>query len=232
MKITFFIFTFLIIHSSFGQTQLPPTIAIGIAARQGPLDFTNYNKPIQSGGLVPADPDLSYIVDAKPRFTLDIAMQVFKKSNIKLQLSSFFTTAPLDHNGAAIEKKRFKRDHFLDAYYPITGKRKRLILIAGIGLGVINCGTKSYYIVKEYDVNTNTIFTRSFSENFRFFSPKLIFGVQKNRVTANVNINGTPDRTYKNKLGSIAFEFKTTYTIRPFHKEHYKLAFKKIPPLK
>ena len=83
----------------------------------------------------------------------------------------------------------------------------------------MNLGTSFRYDRFEgYDNNNNPIILKNAKGAFSFLAPKLIIGLQKDRLNGLVIINGTPDRE-KDPNPTLWIEFKATYSFTPFQKK-------------
>ncbi len=201
------------------QNKFKPSFAIGITKRMisirlNDLAYTSnkYEFFYYSIGL------------PQTYLSVDIKHAVFKNKFI-LELSNYFTHSEFRHvrpnllSQVYTTEYRFKHDHSLGLIYPFKSRKKRPQFMLGLGLGYMNLGTNfTYDILTGFDSSRNPILIKDNKGTFSFFAPKLIFGVQKNRINGFFIVNSTRDDQYE-KNPTIWLEFKATYTFKPFEKK-------------
>jgi hypothetical protein len=205
--------------------KLNPSIAIGAAYRAQSLrlaekfynNYNPYNLPLNIGRSA------AYVV-------IDIKQKIMK-DRLTIQFSNNFTYAVLGDlvtnypTGPRFKtEKRLKRDHFFDILYPFNANRKSTNFILGVGYGFMNCGTKFKVdlFTGNYDAAGNAIFIKSGQSATRFSAPRLLFGVEKEKLNGFLIIHGTPDAE-RNPNPTLWIEVKATYSLTPFSKKSLKV---------
>jgi hypothetical protein len=200
-----------------------PSIAAGVTFRGQSLRLTfvpGYLLPNRYGFIYNTGKRATY-------FSVDIKEKVFKEKFI-IQLSNYFIYdefRSIRKNLPSQEytsEKRLKRDHFLDIMYQIKLKKDWFKLLVGAGIGVMNCNTKFTYDrpTGGFDSLGNSVVLKNVPENFRYFAPRFIIGLQAGRLNSFVIAHKTPDMLFFFNP-TVWLEFKATYSM-PLRKKAKK----------
>jgi hypothetical protein len=219
--VKFSIYFFLVFYpwnNIFAQKIEMPTIAVGVSHRMASLRLNDkpFSRNIYGFNVRVAERDWY--------FSLDLKQKVFKRKFI-LELSNYITHTefrriqPDPTSLETVTEYGVRRDHFLSLIYPFKDKKDRFKFLLGGGIGYMNLGTKFRFDRFEgYDINGNPIVRRNTLGTLQFFAPKLIVGIEKNRLNGFVIVNGTPDAD-NDPNPTLWIEFKATYTFKPFEKK-------------
>lgn len=202
--------------SSISQTKyLNLQIALGVTARGTPRDNSS-----SSTNYYPFYYSL-FVNSAPPILSLDFKAKFFKERLI-VQVSNNITYGLLKRGsspgGVSFNDNSLRRDHFIDLLYTIPIKPKFPKIIAGIGYGVMNAGTKFMYS-KTYNGNPSNI---SVPGTLRFFAPRVHVGLEKGVFNLYLIANYTGRDDLYNKTPAYNLEGKLTVTFPKFKKPSWK----------
>lgn len=212
--------------STFSQVNKLPIISIGLSHRNAIIRLEDkFFNPSPSG--------YSFNSLQHTRVTslaVDIGRNIWNK-HWYLQFANYFRYGHVVYkqnrqNVITNEIKRIKHDHVLDMLYKFNSEKpKRPVFVLGVGVGIMNMGTKFQfeYNTGEKDNLGNWIY-RQRTRSFQFTQPRLLVGMErrnvknpKNSLNAYIIIHASPDEDFE-PFASIWPELKISYSFSPFKK--------------
>ncbi len=218
MKKYILFFLLLNCNKSFSQTWKKPKVAIGPAFRILPwqkyVAKEKYILGIES----------SLYMDNRTRLSIDIEEKLPGKNNFYIYSSNCISLEKVEvftivNSGAILERiKRFKRDHFLNLIYVVKSKSKKpKAAFIGFGAGVMNCGTKYFFIEDYYGFKYRWFYSE------RVFATNFIAGIQYQALKGTVTLHSFGAENFQ--IPKNWLEVKFSYVLHPLGKNKSKFSY-------
>jgi hypothetical protein len=226
MRLILIVVNCFISFCTFSQVDKLPKISLGLSHRNAIIRLEDKLFTTRPSGYSFNSLEHSRVTS----LTIDISRNIWNK-HWHLQLANYFRYGHVVYeqnrqNVRTNEIKRIKHDHVLDMLYKFNSKKpKRPVFVLGVGIGIMNAGTKFQfdYNTGEKDVAGNWIY-RQRTRSFQFTQPRLLIGIErrnvknpKNSLNAYVIVHASPDEDFES-FASFWPEIKMTYSFSPFKK--------------